>query len=159
MTTPAEGIAALERAFGSVPRPTNEELLHPRCADDSDLKGLYAFERWRDVPDAVIEREYAALAFLSAAGYRCFLPAYLRFALRHSHGGAAAVDSTVWSLLPEMYEGDLIEFARSKYELLTRAERDAIGVALEALAADGHPDAAKALASWRSSGGSPHVPR
>jgi hypothetical protein len=159
VTTPAEGIAELESAFASVPRPPDEELLHPRCADDNDLKGLYPFERWRDVPDDVIEREYAALSFLSAGGFRCFLPAYLRFALRHPDGGAAVVDATIWSLLPEMYEGELVEFTRSKYELFTPTERDAVAVALEALALNEDLDAAKALASWRTSGGGRHVPR
>ena len=32
---------------------------------------------WRELTDAQVEREYAALSFLSPAGYRHFIPAYL----------------------------------------------------------------------------------
>jgi hypothetical protein len=52
----------------------------------------------------------------------------------------------------ELYEGDLVEFARSKHELLTASERHAVDVALEALASDEQLDADRALASWRASG-------
>lgn len=149
LTSPGDAIEALESAFAHVPRPPDDELLHPRCFDDNDIKGLYQFQDWRDVPDDVVEREYAALAFLSPAGYRCFVPAYLRFVLRHPTSASAVVDSTIWSLIPEMYEGDLVEFARSKHELLTSAERHAIELALEALAPEEDLDAAKALDSWR----------
>jgi hypothetical protein len=86
---------------------------------------------------------------VSAAGYRFFIPAFLRFTLRQK-SGAAVVDSTIWSLIPETYDGDLVEFARSKFELLTDAERRAIGTGLEALAPEQDLDAAKALASWRA---------
>jgi len=151
MPSPAEAIDGLEAAFADVPRPADEALLHPRCVDDNDLVGLYPYEDWRDVPDGVIEREYAALSFLSAEGYRCFIPAYLRYTLRHPRSAAAVVDSTIWSFIPEMYEGDLVDFTRSKFERLTGDERNAIEVVLEALAPFVELDAARALASWRSS--------
>jgi Family of unknown function (DUF6714) len=150
MTTRAEAIEAIEAAFAAVPRPTNEELLHPRCADDNDIVGLYPFQDWRTVPDDVIEREYAALSFLSAAGYRFFIPAFLLFTLRHPDSGAAVVDSTIWSLFPEMHDGDLMAFTRSKFASLTPAERRAIERGLEALAPEPGLDAAQALASWRA---------
>jgi hypothetical protein len=145
-----DAIDAVETAFANVPRPTDDELLHPRCVDDADLVGLYPYADWRDVPDEVIEREYAALSFLSAAGYRCFIPAYLRYALRHPRSAAAAVDSAIWSLIPGMYDGDLVDFTRSKFSSLTSDERRAIEIALEALAPIEQLDAARALASWRA---------
>jgi hypothetical protein len=151
MPSPEEALDLLEATFAGVPRPTDEALLHPRCVDDNDLVGLYPYDDWRDVPDDVIEREYAALSFLSAEGYRCFIPAYLRYTLRHPRSSAAAVDSTIWSLIPEMYEGDLVDFTRSKFDRLTGEERRAIEGALEALAPFVELDAARALASWRAS--------
>jgi hypothetical protein len=45
-------LEAIETAFGDVPRPGNEDLLHPDCADDTDIAPLYAFESWRDLQDA-----------------------------------------------------------------------------------------------------------
>jgi hypothetical protein len=153
--TAEDAIAALEAAFADVPRPLNEELLHPRCFDDGDLVELYPYDDWRAVPDAVLEGAYAALSFLSAAGYRFFIPAYLRYALRHPRSGAAVVDSTIWSLIPELYEQDLAVFARSKYELLDHAQRRAIELALEALTPEEDLDAGWALASWREATGWP----
>lgn len=146
-----EAVAGLEAAFAGVPRPSNSELLHPQCYDDNDIADLYAYQDWRSVPDDVIENDYAALSFLSAAGYRFFIPAYLRFALRHPTSGTAVVDSTIWSFIPEMYEGDLVAFTRSKHALLSTSERAAIERALEALSTEPDLDAAKALASWRAS--------
>ena len=143
-----DAIAAIEAAFADVPRPSDDELLHPRCVDDGDLAGLSPYHDWREVPDEVLEGAYAALSFLSAAGYRFFIPAYLRYALRHPQSGAAVVDSTIWSLIPELYEQDLAVFARSKYELLDDTQRRAIGLALEALTPEEDLDAGWALASW-----------
>lgn len=150
-----DAIAALEAAFADVARPSNAELLHPQCVDDGDLTDLYPYEDWRAVPDDVLERAYAALSFLSAAGYRFFIAAYLRYVLRHPQSEAAVVDSTIWSLIPELYERELVRFARSKYELLDDAQRRAIEVALEVLTPEDDLDAGWALASWREATGWP----
>ncbi|MGZ4131558.1 MAG: DUF6714 family protein [Actinomycetota bacterium] len=153
--TSDDAIAALEVAFADVQRPSDEELLHPRCFDDGDLVELYPYDDWRAVPDDVLERAYAALAFLSATGYRFFIPAYLRYVLRHPQSGAAVVDSTIWSLIPELYERELVAFSRSKYELLDDAQRRAIEIALEVLTPEEDLDAGWALASWRETIGWP----
>jgi hypothetical protein len=150
MTTSDEAIAALERAFADVPRPSDAELLHPEAFDDGDLQGLYPYADWRDVPDEVLEREYTALSFLSADGFRCFIAAYLRFALRHPESGAAAVDSTIWAFVPDMYRPDLAAFVRSKYERLEKAQRRAIELALESLTVFSDLDADRALTAWRA---------
>jgi hypothetical protein len=90
------------------------------------------------VPDSLVVREYAALSFLSPAGLRHFLPAYLSWALRHPDSPQAAYDSTVWSLLPE--------YDRGRLDALTPAEVEAVIAFLRAVE---HPDAARALAYWR----------
>lgn len=150
MTPSDEAIAALERAFARVPRPPDAQLLHPDASDDGDLQGLYPYADWRDVPDEVLEREYAALSFLSADGFRCFVAAYLRFALRYPESGAAAVDSTIWAFVPDMYRPDLAAFVRSKYGRLDGAQRRAIELALESLTACSDLDADRALTAWRA---------
>ena len=141
-----EALAAVAAAFVEVPRPPDEALLHPDCADDGDIVGLYPYAGWRDVPDDVLEREYAALSFLSADGFRCFLPAYMGFALRHPDGGAAAVSSTIWSLQPSLYDEPLAAFARSKYVGLDTAQRGAVVSFLEAMSV--YEDTADALRDW-----------
>ena len=47
--------------------PPDAELLHERCFDDNDIAALYGVAHWRELDDATIEREYAALSFLSPA--------------------------------------------------------------------------------------------
>ena len=137
-----EKIAA---AFADVPRPPNDALLHERCFDDNDIVALYDVAHWRDLSDETIEREYAALSFLSPDGFRHFLPAYMGFALRHRDSGAAAVDSTIWSLDPDVYkEENLREFTRSKLAGFDDAQRAATIAFLEAVGAE------HALAWWSS---------
>jgi hypothetical protein len=146
-------LAAIGAAFADAPRPANEALLHERCFDDGDIEALYPIAGWRDVPDDVVEREYAALSFLSPAGFRHFIPAYMRFALRRLDTGAAAVDSTIWSLAPGFYgDPELRDFTVSKLEALDAAQRGAVIAFLEAVRAHGDDqrarDAELALGHW-----------
>ena len=101
--------------------------------DDNDIVRLYHVAHWREMPDELVESEYAALSFLSPDGFRHFIPAYMGFSLRHLGSGAAAVDSTIWSLSPVIYtDPGLREFVLSKLAGLTAADQ-----------------AAQALAYWR----------
>jgi hypothetical protein len=147
-------LAAIEAAFAGAPRPSNDGLLHERCLDDGDIAALYPIAHWHDVPDEVVEREYAALSFLSPGGFRHFIPAYMGFALRRLDTGAAAVDSTIWSLAPGFYrEPELREFTASKLAALDAGQRRAVIAFLEAVRALGDEqqvgDAELALAHWR----------
>ena len=122
-----ETLATIEEAFEDAPRPPDDALLHERCFDDNDIVALYGVPHWRELDDGTVEREYAALSFLSPAGFRHFIAAYLGFTLRHLDTGAAAVDSTIWSFAPERYDDpELRAFARSKLELLDERQRAAI---------------------------------
>jgi hypothetical protein len=147
-------LAQIEKAFADAPRPPNEDLLHEQCRDDNDIVHLYPLEHWRDMPDDLVESEYAALSFLSPDGFRHFIPAYMGFALRRLDSGAAAVDSTIWSLAPVFYEDAAIgEFVVSKLSALTDRQRAAVIAFLEAVCELGDDylggQAGKALAWWR----------
>jgi uncharacterized protein DUF6714 len=131
-----------------VPRPDDEALLHPECYDMGDLREVAAVRHWRDLADADVVSAYAALAFLSPAGFRHYLPAFLRFVLRHPDSGEAVVDSTVWAFLPELYQEELRPFVRSKWTDLAGEERDVVAAFLDVMTAH-HDDAAAALAAWR----------
>ena len=139
-------IRLVERAFADVPRPSNDELLHPRCADDGDIQALYPIARWQDMPDEVVEREYAALSFLSADAFRHFLPTYLLFVLRHEDEGQAVIGSTLAALDPARYSEDLEAFQRSKYVSLTAQERDAIAAFVRVMA--DHEEIGGAAGEW-----------
>jgi len=147
-------LALIDHAFADAPRPTNDALLHERCMDDNDIVQLYPVEHWRDMPDGLVETEYAALSFLSPEGFRHFIPAYMGFALRRLESGAAAVDSTIWSLAPVFYEDPALQdFAVSKLSPLTEEQRAAVIVFLEAVVELGDAyvaeQAERALAWWR----------
>jgi hypothetical protein len=147
-------LAQIEAAFADAPRPPNDELLHEQCMDDNDIVELYPIEHWRDMPDERVETEYAALAFLSPDGFRHFIPAYMGFALRRLDSGAAAVDSTIWSLAPVFYDDrGLKDFVVSKLSTLTEDQRAAVIAFLEAVCELGDEyvaeHAGNALGWWR----------
>lgn len=147
MKSTAEVLRQIEEAFAEAPRPPDAELLHESCRDDGDIAALYGIRQWREVPDDVVEREYAALAFLSPAGFRHFLPAYLSWALRHPDGGAAVVGSTIFALAPMDGDPRLREFMLSKLALFDDSQRAAVVAFLEAMAA--FEDVTPALTHWR----------
>ena len=141
-------LATIAGAFADVPRPPDAALLHEQCFDDNDIAALYAVPHWRELTDEMVEREYAALSFLSPEGFRHFIPAYMGFTLRHLGSGAAAVGATIWSLDPGAYaEEHLRAFTRSKLVGFDGAQRAATLAFLEAV---GDEDARHALAWWRS---------
>jgi hypothetical protein len=150
-----DALAQIDAAFAAAPRPSDDALLHEDCFDDNDIAALYAFAHWRDVPDEVVVREYAALSFLSPAGYRQFIPAYMRFSLRHLDGGDAAVDSTIWSLGLDDYSDERMRaFTRSKWGELDAAQRAAVLAFLRAVGSLGcgrEQDVARALPFWDGS--------
>jgi hypothetical protein len=148
-----ETLARIDAAFADAPRPSNEDLLHERCFDDNDIVQLYPVPDWKQLPDELIEGGYAALSFLSPEGFRHFIPAYMSFALRHLGSGAAAIDSTIWSLSPDVYGDEKLRaFAVSKYAQLTGPERAAVIAFLAAIRelGDEHDadEADKALGYW-----------
>jgi Family of unknown function (DUF6714) len=127
-------LAQIEAAFADAPRPSNDGLLHERCMDDNDIAYLYPVTHWREMPDALVESEYAALSFLSPDGVRHFIPAYMSFTLRHLDSGAAVVDSTIWSLAPVFYSDPGIQdFVVSKLATLTDGQRAAVVAFLDAV--------------------------
>jgi Family of unknown function (DUF6714) len=146
-------LAQIDEAFADAPRPSNDDLLHERCMDDNDIARLYPVEHWRELPDELVESEYAALSFLSPDGFRHFIPAYMGFTLRHLESGAAAVDSTIWSLSPVFYDDEgLKDYVVSKFASLTDGQRAAVVAFLEAVRELGDEyvadQATQALSHW-----------
>lgn len=112
-----------------------------------DLQRLYDIAHWSEVPDEVVVTEYAALAFLSAEGFRHFIPAYMTWVLRHRDAGEAVVDATIWAFLPELHGAALVPFVRSKWDALNGSQRAAVTAFLQTMRGH-HPDAEAALSAW-----------
>jgi hypothetical protein len=144
-------VARIEFAFAHVPRPANDELLDPERRDDGDVVALYPFDAWEALPDETIEREHAALALLSPAGFRHFLPAYMRWVARHGEEqpGAAVVGATFQALTPQ--EGVLAPVSMSKFSQLGAEQSSCIAAVLDRMVH--HADARDARAYWRMRAG------
>jgi hypothetical protein len=138
-------LVQIDAAFSDVPRPANDDLLHPNCFDDNDIAALYDVSSWRDLSDALVENEYAALFFLNPEGLRFFIPAYMTFSLRHPMSGAAAVQSTLMSLSPD-YD---CAFTPSKFIYFDEAQRSAVVAFLEAMSE--YDDVDSVLLFWQLS--------
>ena len=141
----AQVLDEIQRAFADTPRPSDDELLHPSAHDDGDIQALLGIPHWRELADASVEGEYSALAFLSPAGFRHFLPAYMSWVLRHPDSGAAVVDSTIFSLAPSGEEA-LRNYMLSKYSLLDAAQRATVISFLRVMA--NFTDVRNALDHW-----------
>ena len=149
MVTREEVLAKIDLAFAAVERPHNDELHHPESFDDMDLEPLYGIESWRDMNDHDVIESYAAPAFLSAAGFRYFLPAYMRYCLNNPDSAEAVVSSTTWHLEPNLYSERIAAYTRSQFELLDEAQRASIVSFLEAMMESSYgDDALHALVEW-----------
>ncbi len=99
-------LRAIEEAFADVPpgRITiHEAEAIDRYASEAERaaeRGRDAERDWREVPDESIGECPDALAFLDPEGWRFYLPAYMRWSIRHlGDGGASMVpDHTIYSL-------------------------------------------------------------
>jgi hypothetical protein len=144
-----DAIAEIEAAFAVAPRPTNDAMHHPDSADNTDLQPLFVISHWRDMTDQDVIANYAAPSFMSAEGFRHFLPAYMSFALRNPNSAEACVSGIIWHLDPSLYDERLAAYTRSKFALLTSEQRSAIRTFLEAMTDSIYADdAQRALAEW-----------
>jgi hypothetical protein len=97
-------IKEVEDAFRGV--PLGKLTLHEAealdgYATDVERRAARELDReqdWRDVPDTAIQECSVALSFLDPESWRFYLPAYIRYGLRHPGGGA--VDSAIYALNP-----------------------------------------------------------
>lgn len=119
-------VAAIEAAFGSLMPPGDAALLHPRCMDDNDIAEFYGTPDWRDLPDDLLVRNYAALSFFSAEAFRYYLPAFMVWSLRHSDSPEYLVEATLRAFDPGSDAEALRAFQVSKFTLFDAAQRRAV---------------------------------
>jgi len=98
-------IREIEAAFREVPLGTitlhAAELMDRYSATEADRRSARDLDQerdWRDVPDASIRECPNALSFLDPVSWRFYLPAYIRYGLRHLT--ASCVDAAIYSLDP-----------------------------------------------------------
>ena len=124
-------IAAIEEAFAGVARGsvtlheaeiiddygTAAERLHARARDPE--------VNWPDVPDSSIQECPAALSFVDPVSWRFYLPAYMRFGLRHLREPRnSAIDHAIYSLTGGGPQ--LGEFQAERFQTLSEAQARAV---------------------------------
>ena len=101
-------IAEIESAFGAVSRDFGVTLHEAEVIDnygswDERLKArqLDRDRKWQDVPDKDIEEHYSILSFLDLKGFHYYIPAFMRWSLRHHNTStSSSCDSAVFALCP-----------------------------------------------------------
>lgn len=154
---------AIDKAFDGIAKPETS-LRQFRLTDLRGMAGTITDEewmaagnrrvdqRWQDIPDGEIEECDVVLAHMSAAEFQYYLPAYMRYAVQHSHlpiWESDILGMTVSALYPSTRHMGLRQYSFSQYSLFTREQRWAIVQFLRFVAecADfvQRPDARKAI--------------
>ena len=146
-----ELIAEIEAAFARVPRGkislhearvvdnygTMKQRLRARKKDPE--------KRWTEVPDDVIETAgVSAASFLDPAGWKFYLPAFMRWTIRHyaDRPGSMLVDQTIYSLGLPPAEDHLHGFHMKHFQTLDERQSRAVCRFLRFMAAQhDHADA------------------
>lgn len=98
----------IERVFRNVSREggvtLHEAEVIDNCGSDKERRQARSKDtdaRWQDLPDKLIERHYSILSFLDTKGFRYYLPAYMRWSLKHFQvSDSATSDFTIYALAP-----------------------------------------------------------
>jgi hypothetical protein len=133
MDSPEDVIDAIEEAFRGV--PLGKITLHEAEAmdrysfTDADLRAAREIDPerdWRDIADTSIQECPDALAFLDPVSWSFYLPAYIRYGLRHlDEFSNSAIDSAIYSLDPTgIRQSD--QRTRERFEILDVAQVRAV---------------------------------
>lgn len=130
-------MAQIEEAFVGVKLEDGVGLEESNGLDDyadeatlQRLRTLDEREDWHRIPPAKMTFAYGGLSFMDAKGMRFHLPAYLLAHLRDE------ADDPIFHLTG-LYGRELSDFARAKFDLFTKAQREAVQAYLELVLASG----------------------
>lgn len=96
-----ELIAEITGAFPVEDYPGDENIVYDNSDYHLEAKGIreaFKVYTWQQVPDELLLYEQSCLSFLSPAGYRYYLPAFLCFAVRDYWGADLIPDGIVFTL-------------------------------------------------------------
>ena len=130
---PDEIVAKIEQAFAKVTRGAGVTLhetkvidAHGSERDRAKARRKDTERRWQNVPDAVIEAHPEALSFLDPAGFRYYLPAYMRWSLLHfKTSDSLSSDYTIYALAPSGNKG-VTDWNRERWGWLSQEQANVI---------------------------------
>lgn len=109
----------INEAFGNVPYPGDEQIVrdnsgfHLEC---EKIKSLLKGKDWRDVSFDTLKRLRSALPFLSAQGFRYYLPAFMVMSIINFHESDIIPDEVIRTLtLPDAADVDRIQKLATLY--------------------------------------------
>jgi len=126
-------IARIEKAFAEVRREGGITLAEgqviDRCGREAERKQARTqatARRWQDIPDAELEKYAHALCFLDPKGFRFYLPAFMRWSLRHLETAKAdPMNSAIYALSPSANKG-VSQHNLERWSLFTPEQRHVI---------------------------------
>ncbi len=111
--------------------------------------------KWQDIPDSEIEECDCLLAHMQAGEFRYFLPAYMRYSIKHIRTPIEETDIlglTVFSLYPSTKNTDTYNYKISQLSLLNDTQKLVVVEFLRLVASEAEylqrPNALKALERW-----------
>jgi hypothetical protein len=102
---PAALVLRIDESFGGSPYPGDEHIVRDNSGSDPEstrIKDELRGRHWRDVSFEALERLRFALPFLSAEGYRFYLPAFMTMSIVDFPRAGVISDEVVRSLTPPL---------------------------------------------------------
>jgi hypothetical protein len=143
-------ISELEAAFRDIQRGAGMTLFEADLEgtrSEADLRWARSrdtYATWQEIPDDVIARYFSALGFLDPEGFRYYIPAFMRFSLRHfddSH--SPSID---WAIYAFCSFGSQPDYCEPRFMVFNEQQAQAICRFLRFMAqyTDGQADDAAA---------------
>ena len=102
---PAGLVLRIDKSFGGNTYPGDEDIVRDSSGSDPEsirIRETLKGKHWRDIPFDTLERLRFALPFLSAEGYRFYLPAFMVASIIDFQRAGVIPDEVVLSLTPPL---------------------------------------------------------
>lgn len=126
----------IQEAFGSLRYPGKHKVVYdtaPSNLDCADILHAFGGRHWSDIPSQVLTKNTMAYHYLTPEGYRFYLPAYLRAALKRENEMAGLRGDLITSLAPRrLKKGDpridpqSEKLFRERISLLTEPQKEVV---------------------------------
>lgn len=110
-------IAEIERAFAARPLPARTTDCDPDCPECNAITADFYGRQWEEIDDAKIAAN-RSMSFFTPNAFRYFLPAYLRYSLKHFNLDSDVCEFTVYGLTPSMGSEDAAKTAWLREQLI-----------------------------------------
>jgi hypothetical protein len=144
-------LQAIETAFGQLRVGRGMRIFDAEMTDNYGLETELtekvkhlSYQRYDEIPDAVIDQFTWVLSFFDAHALRFHLAAYMAWGVRNEH---QSHDETIYALNPG--EGELREWSIKRLSIFDRAQADAVVLFLEFMVRYEPTAGREALRFWR----------